>query len=95
MTVIKYLIPTQGMMGLRSEMFSATRGTAIGDSMFDSYREKIVGDILSQDKGSLLAFEDDVVASFGCEGAQDQEELFVESGIDVYKNILPVVPTRR
>jgi len=88
MTVIKYLIPTRGMLGLRSEMLSATRGTAIVDSVFDSYREKIKGDILSRDKGSLLAFEDGVVTSFGCEGAQDRGKLFVKSGIDVYKNMI-------
>ena len=52
------------MLVLRSEMLSATRGTAIVDSVFDSYREKIKGDILSRDKGSLLAFKVNVVTSF-------------------------------
>ena len=64
MTVIKHLIPTRGILGLQSEMLSATRGTAIMDSVFDSYREKITGDILSRDKGSLLAFKVNVVTSF-------------------------------
>ena len=27
MSVVKYLIPTRGMLGLRSEMLTATRGT--------------------------------------------------------------------
>jgi len=88
MTVIKYLIPTRGMLGLRSEMLSATRGTAIVDSVFDSYQEKIAGDIQSRDKGSLLAFEDGVITSFGCEGAQERGKLFVKPGVDVYKNMI-------
>merc|ERR1711966_56682 len=87
-SVIKYLIPTRGMLGLRSEMLSATRGTAIVDAVFDSYRPKITGDILSRDKGSLLAFEDGVVTSFGLEGAQDRGKLMVGSGTDVYKNMI-------
>lgn len=87
-SVIKYLIPTRGMLGLRSEMLSATRGTAIVDAVFDSYRPKITGDILSRDKGSLLAFEDGVVTSFGLEGAQDRGKLMVGSGTDVYKNMM-------
>lgn len=56
--VIKYLVPTRGMLGLRSALLTATRGTAIIDSVFDSYRPKIPGDIQGRDKGSLLAFAD-------------------------------------
>ena len=55
MSVIKYLVPTRGMLGLRSSMMTATRGTAIIDSVFDSYRSKIQEEIQARDKGSLLA----------------------------------------
>jgi len=88
MTVIKYLIPTRGMLGLRSEMMSATRGTAIIDSIFDSYRPKIQADISSRDKGSLLAFEDGVVTSFGLENAQTRGKLFVKATEETYKNMI-------
>jgi len=88
MSVIKYLIPTRGMLGLRSEMLSATRGTAIVDSVFDSYRPKIAADIQSRDKGSLLAFEDGTITSFGLENAQSRGKLFVSAGEDTYKNMI-------
>lgn len=88
MSVIKYLIPTRGMLGLRSEMLTASRGTAIIDAVFDSYRPKITGDIQSRDKGSLLAFEDGTVTSFGLENAQDRGKLFMKPGEDTYKNMM-------
>ena len=88
MSVVKYLIPTRGMLGLRSEMLTATRGTAIIDAVFDSYKPRIPGDLLSRDKGSLLAFENGVVTSFGCENAQDRGKLFVKSGDEVYQNMI-------
>jgi len=88
MSVVKYLIPTRGMLGLRSEMLTATRGTAIIDAVFDSYRPKIPGDISSRDKGSLLAFSDGAVTSFGCENSQDRGKLFVKSGDETYKNMI-------
>mmetsp|Transcript_18640 Transcript_18640/g.40349 ORF Transcript_18640/g.40349 Transcript_18640/m.40349 type:complete len:666 (-) Transcript_18640:84-2081(-) len=88
MTVIKYLIPTRGMLGLRSEMMSTSRGTAIVDSVFDSYRPKITGDISGRDKGSLLAFESGVVTSFGCENAQTRGKLFVKSTDETYANMI-------
>jgi GTP-binding protein len=52
MTVVKYLVPTRGMLGLRSALLTATRGTAIIDSVFDSYRPRIPGEIQARDKGS-------------------------------------------
>ena len=52
-----------------SSMLTATRGTAIIDSVFDSYRPCIKGEIQGRDKGSLLAFADGTVTSFGMEGA--------------------------
>eukprot|EP01083_Nonionella_stella_P227067 805937_1 len=88
MSVVKYLIPTRGMLGLRSEMLTVSRGTAIIDSIFDSYRPKLAGDISSRDKGSLLAFESGAVTSFGCENAQDRGKLFVKSGDDTYTNMI-------
>jgi len=88
MTVIKYLVPTRGMLGLRSALLTATRGTAIIDSVFDSYRPRIVGDILCRDKGSLLAFADGPCTTFGLEGAQDRGKLFLTAGEDVYKGMI-------
>lgn len=38
MTSIEYLVPTRGMIGLRNSMLTATRGTAVMDTIFDSYR---------------------------------------------------------
>jgi len=88
MTVIKYLIPTRGMLGLRSEMLTATRGTAIIDAVFDSYRPKIAGAISSRDKGSLLAFEAGPVTSFGCERSQDRGVLMCKAGDEVYQDMI-------
>lgn len=88
MSVIQYLIPTRGMLGLRSELLTATRGTAIIDAVFDSYKPKLKVDISSRDKGSLLAFEDGTITSFGLENAQDRGKLFVTAGEDTYKNMM-------
>jgi len=88
MSVIKYLVPTRGMLGLRSNLLTATRGTAIIDSVFDSYRPKIPDDIQSRDKGSLLAFADGKVTSFGIEGAQDRGKMMINPGDDVYKGMI-------
>merc|ERR1712032_1287433 len=87
-SVVKYLVPTRGMLGLRSSLLTATRGTAIIDSVFDSYRPRIQGDIQGRDKGSLLAFAEGPTTSFGIEGAQGRGKMFVAPGEDVYKGMI-------
>jgi len=88
LSVVKYLVPTRGMLGLRSALLSSTRGTALIDSVFDSYRPKIQGDIQARDKGSLLAFADGTATTFGIEGAQNRGQMFINVGDDVYKSMI-------
>ena len=88
LSLVKYLVPTRGMLGLRSSLLTATRGTAIIDSVFDSYRPKITGEIQARDKGSLLAFADGTVTSFGLEGAQDRGKMMASPGDEVYKGMI-------
>lgn len=38
MSNIEYLVPTRGMIGLRNSMLTATRGTAVMDTVFHSYK---------------------------------------------------------
>ena len=95
LSTVKYLVPTRGMLGLRSSMLSATRGTAIIDSVFDSYRPKIPEDILSRDKGSLLAFADGKATTFGIEGAQDRGKMFIKPQDDVYKGMVGIALFQR
>ncbi|KAL3912145.1 MAG: hypothetical protein SGILL_006999, partial [Bacillariaceae sp.] len=88
MSIVKYLVPTRGMLGLRSNLLSSTRGTALIDSVFDSYRPRIQGEIQARDKGSLLAFADGGATTFGIEGAQSRGSMFVSVGDDVYTNMI-------
>lgn len=85
---VQYLVPTRGMLGLRSALLTSTRGTALADSVFDSYRPKFKGDIEGREKGSLIAFADGTVTSFGLEGAQDRGKLFANPGDEVYKGMI-------
>jgi len=63
-TQLKFVVPTRGMIGIRSQLLTATKGTLVMDTVFDSYRP-CVGVISQRDKGSLLAFEDGVANAFG------------------------------
>ncbi|KAJ4971021.1 hypothetical protein NE237_004120 [Protea cynaroides] len=81
---IKYKIPTRGLLGLRNAILTASRGTAILNTIFDSYGPW-AGDINTRDQGSLVAFEDGTSTSYALSSSQDRGQMFVEPGIEVYK----------
>ena len=84
-TQLKFSMPTRGMIGLRSGLLTATRGTAVIDSTFNDYRPW-AGDIETREKGSLLATETGTVTTFGVTGAQERGQLFVSPKDEIYKD---------
>ncbi|GMH68445.1 hypothetical protein TL16_g04931, partial [Triparma laevis f. inornata] len=92
-SVIEYRIPTRGMIGIRSALLTATRGTAIIDSLFDSY-QPVAGEIGGNEKGSLLAFADGSANTFGIQGAQDRGNMFISPNDEVYKGMIVGVHQR-
>mmetsp|Transcript_70943 Transcript_70943/g.198947 ORF Transcript_70943/g.198947 Transcript_70943/m.198947 type:complete len:231 (-) Transcript_70943:186-878(-) len=87
MTAIKYLLPTRGVLGLRNALLTATRGTVIIDSNFDSYKP-FAGELETREKGSLLAYESGTVTPFGIMGAQDRGQMFIPPRIEIYSNMI-------
>lgn len=86
-TQLKFLVPTRGMIGIRSALLTATKGTMVLDTVFDSYRPS-AGAIQQREKGSLLAFEDGVANPFGIQGAQDRGRMFIQTKDEVYADMI-------
>ncbi|GJQ93399.1 putative elongation factor TypA-like SVR3, chloroplastic [Tanacetum coccineum] len=83
-TILKYKIPTRGLLGLRNAILTASRGTAILNTIFDSYGPW-AGDMSTRDLGSLIAFEDGTVTSYALASSQERGQLFIKAGAEVYK----------
>ena len=84
-TTIKYKVPTRGLLGLRNAILTATRGTAVLNTIFDGYYP-YAGDISMRENGSLVAFETGQVTSYALFSAQERGVMFVKPGVDVYEN---------
>lgn len=52
-TMMKYKIPTRGLLGLRNSILTVSRGTAVLNTIFDEYGPW-AGDISTRDLGSLV-----------------------------------------
>ncbi|CAK9165088.1 unnamed protein product [Ilex paraguariensis] len=83
-TLLKYKMPTRGLLGLRNAILTASRGTAILNTIFDSYGPW-AGDITTRDQGSLVAFEDGTSTSYALCSSQERGQMFIGPGVDVYR----------
>ncbi|URE03979.1 GTP-binding protein TypA [Musa troglodytarum] len=83
-SLIKYKIPTRGLLGLRNAILTVSRGTAVLNTVFDSY-QPWAGDISTRDQGSLVAFEEGSTTSYALFSAQERGQLFISPGMEVYR----------
>ncbi|MFN8534285.1 MAG: translational GTPase TypA [Dehalococcoidia bacterium] len=90
---MEYHIPTRGLIGLRNQLLTATRGNATMSSLFLSY-EPWQGSIATSRGGALVATEGGEALSYGLAGAQERGQLFVEPGVEVYEGMVVGVAPR-
>lgn len=84
LTRVKYTLPTRGLLGLRNAMLTATKGTAILNTLLVGY-EPWVGDIDTRENGSLVCFETGQVTAYAIESSQQRGRMFVSPGAQVYE----------
>jgi len=86
-TFLKYLVPTRGLLGFRSQFMTATSGMGTIHSLFYGY-EPLMGPIPGRQFGSLVAFEQGVSVSYGLDNAQLRGSLFIGPGVEVYEGMV-------
>lgn len=84
---LEFHVPTRGLFGFRAEIMTSTRGEAIIHQAFHHYAP-LLGEIMTRQRGSLVAFETGSTTAYGLENAQERGELFVTVGEPVYRGMI-------
>ena len=84
---IEFRVPSRGLIGLRSQLLTDTRGTIVMNSLFDGYTEW-QGEIPHRLTGALVADRPGVTTSYALWNLQERGELFVGPGVDVYEGMI-------
>jgi GTP-binding protein len=84
---MEFTIPSRGMIGLRSELLTETRGTAIMNSLFDSYTEWL-GEIPHRMTGALAADRPGLSTAYALFSLQERGVLFVGPGVELYEGMI-------
>ena len=82
-THLDFDIPARGLMGLRSNLLTATQGEAVVAHRFKGY-EPYKGDIEKRTNGSLVSLETGVAVAYSMDKLQDRGRFFVNPGDEIY-----------
>ena len=84
---LEFRVPSRGLIGLRSEMLTDTRGTIVMNSLFDGYTEW-QGEIPHRLTGALVADRNGATTAYALYNLQERGELFIGPGVDVYEGMI-------
>ena len=84
---LEFRLPSRGLIGLRSELLTDTRGTIVINSLFDDYTEWM-GEIPRRPTGTLVADRAGVTTAYALYNLQERGELFVAPGVEVYEGMI-------
>lgn len=82
-----FRVPSRGLIGLRSQLLTDTRGTIVMNSLFDGYMEW-QGEIPHRPTGALVADRGGVTTPYSLYNLQERGELFVGPTIEVYEGMI-------
>ena len=84
---LEFHVPSRGLIGLRSEMLTDTKGTAIMNSLFHGYIEW-QGEIPTRPTGSLVADRPGRTTGYAIFNLQERGEIFITPGTEVYEGMI-------
>ena len=80
---ITFEIPSRGIIGLRTNVLTASQGEAIMAHRYKNY-QPFKGEITRRTNGSMLALENGTAFAYAIDKLQDRGKFFIDSGEEVY-----------
>ena len=80
---IEFDIPSRGIIGLRTNVLTASQGEAIMAHRFKEY-QPFKGDIQRRTNGSMIALEGGTAYAYAIDHLQDRGKFFISPGDEVY-----------
>ena len=84
---LEFHIPSRGLIGLRGDILTDTRGTAMLNSLFHGYAEW-QGEIPMRATGSLVADRAGRATSYAIHNIQERGVIFIAPGTEVYEGMI-------
>jgi GTP-binding protein len=82
--ILKFIIPSRGIMGLRNYLLNVTAGEAVVTHRFKEY-QPYKGEIPGRINGSLIVMEQGEAIAYSLHNLQDRGKFFIDPGEPVYE----------
>ena len=82
-TLLEFEIPTRGLMGLRSNLLTASQGEAVIAHRYKEY-QPYKGDIESRSNGALVSLETGDSSAYSMNKLLDRGRFFIDPGEEIY-----------
>ena len=80
---IEFDVPSRGIIGLRTNVLTASQGEAIMAHRFKEY-QPFKGEITRRTNGSMIAMETGTAFAYSIDKLQDRGKFFIDPGEEVY-----------
>jgi len=87
MVRLEFIVPARGLIGLRGELLTETRGTAVMTHTFHDYA-LYKGEIPGRKNGVLIAMENGETTAYALDALQPRGILFIGPGVEVYGGMI-------
>jgi GTP-binding protein len=84
---LEFVIPARGLIGLRGEVLTETRGTGVLTHTFHEYAP-YKGEIPGRKNGVLMAMEHGETTAYALDALQPRGTLFIGAGVEVYGGMI-------
>jgi GTP-binding protein len=84
---LEYRVPSRGMIGFRGELLTATRGTALLNTLFDGW-EPWGGPMMKRATGAIVADRAGVATPYALHHLQPRGSFFIAPGEQVYEGMI-------
>jgi GTP-binding protein len=84
---MEFRIPSRGLIGLRGQLLTDTRGTSLIHSMLEGWTE-YAGDMASRLTGALVSDRAGVSTAYAVWGIQERGEMFAGPSLEVYEGMI-------
>ncbi|WCL83017.1 translational GTPase TypA [Saprospira sp. CCB-QB6] len=81
---LEFMIPSRGIIGLRTLVLNSTAGQAIMNHRFVEYAPW-KGELPSRNKGSLIVLENGTAIPYAMDKLKDRGVFFISPGVDIYE----------
>lgn len=84
---LEFRLPSRGLIGIRSELLTDTRGTAVLNALFDDY-DDWQGEFPRRLTGVLVADRPGRATAYALHNLEDRGQMFIGPGTEVYEGMI-------